>query len=89
MADIPEAAGQGKTPDRRRDTRMVLMGIAAVLLVWFALANLQEVEIHFWVFSAHISLVVVVVLSAVLGALIALLVSSRRRKRASQKSEGP
>src|SRR3974390_1997690 len=56
--------------DRRRDTRLVVMGIAAVLLVWFAVGNLQTVEIHFWVHSTKAPVIVVVAIAVALGAVI-------------------
>jgi uncharacterized integral membrane protein len=67
--------------DRRRDARLVLTGVVAVLLVWFALVNLQDVEIHFWLRSGKSPLIVVVVISGVLGAAIALLAQRIARKR--------
>lgn len=42
--------------------------IAAVLLVWFILANSQQVEVTLWVFGTTTSLVVVIIISALLGA---------------------
>ncbi len=69
------------TRDRRRDGSLVVIGVVAVLLVWFAIGNSQDVRIHFWVTSTHAPLWIVVVLSGVMGALIALLVSRRRRSR--------
>lgn len=76
--------GQQPAPrDRKRDVRMVLTGVVAVLLVWFALVNLQDVRIHFWLTSTKSPLIVVIVISGVLGAAIALLLSriSRRRRQ--------
>jgi uncharacterized integral membrane protein len=77
-----EAGSSGSKPrDRKRDTRLVLMGVAAVLLVWFALANLNSVQIHFWVYSTkHTPLIVVIIISGLLGAALALLATRRRRK---------
>jgi len=77
-----------RRPDRRRDALLVVIGVTAVLLVWFALANLQDVEIHFWVYSTHASLVTVVAVSGLLGAFIGIMVS-RRRRRADPKSPPP
>lgn len=74
--------------DRRRDVRLVLSGVAAVLLVWFALANLQDVTIHFWVTTTRSPLIVVIVISGVLGAAIALALSRMSRRR-RQPEGGP
>jgi uncharacterized integral membrane protein len=57
-----------------------VVGVAAavVLLVWFALANLRDVRIDFWVFSRQAPLILVIVISGLLGALITALVMRRR-----------
>jgi uncharacterized integral membrane protein len=62
---------------------LVVIGVAVVLLVWFALVNLQDVRIHFWLTSARSPLIVVIVISGVLGGAVTLLVSriSRRRRQ--------
>jgi len=67
--------------DRKRDAKLVLSGVAAVLLIWFAIANLQDVPIHFWVTSTRSPLIVVVVISGFLGAMIVLLAQALRRRR--------
>ena len=73
-----ESPGSGR--DRRRDARLVATGVAAVLLVWFALVNLQDVQIHFWIGTKHAPLIVVTAVSAGLGAVVGILLT-RRRKR--------
>jgi uncharacterized integral membrane protein len=77
------ASGTEHRKDRSRDFRLVAMGVAAVLLVWFALANLQDVEIHFWVYSARASLIVVILISGLLGAGVTLLAIRSRRRSGS------
>ena len=56
--------------DRRGDTNWkAILGIAAgVLLVWFIIANAQQVEVTWWVFDTSTSLIVVILISALLGA---------------------
>ncbi len=87
----PTSSSERRRPDRRRDARLILLGVAAVLLVWFALANLQEVEIHFWVFTAHTSLITVVAITGVLGGLIGVQLVRHRRstKRGGRESAEP
>jgi uncharacterized integral membrane protein len=61
--------------DRGRDARLVAVGVVAVGLVWFAVANLQDVKIRFWVPSAKAPLIAVIVISGALGSAVTLLVS--------------
>src|SRR3984885_7811338 len=42
--------GGHKEGDRRRRGARVGGGVAVILLVWFAVANLRDVRIDFWVF---------------------------------------
>ena len=89
MSDPMMPSGGSPPPpgrDRRRDARLVLTGVVAVLLVWFALINLQDVQIHFWLTSAKSPLIVVIVISGVLGVAIALL--SRRLAGRRRSSDG-
>jgi uncharacterized integral membrane protein len=88
------SGGSSRPPgrDRRRDARLVLTGVVAVLLVWFALINLQDVQIHFWLTSAKSPLIVVIVISGVLGVAIALLsrrLAGRRRSGDGDGDGGP
>lgn len=84
MADVmgTPGAGTGAPPgrDRKRDFRLVATGIGAGLLIWFAVANLQDVEIHFWVASTKAPLIVVIVIAGLLGAAVATLANYRRRR---------
>jgi uncharacterized integral membrane protein len=79
--------GEPRQPrDRRRDARLVSTGVAAALLVWFALANLTKVSITFWVATAQAPLIVVILISGALGAAISLLISRSRRRRQEPSS---
>lgn len=78
MAEVDER----KPPrDRKRDVRIVVMGIIAVLFVWFAVANTQEVKVHFWVDSARAPVIVVIVIAGLLGVGVGVLVDRRRSRR--------
>jgi len=71
-----------KTPaprDRKRDARLIGLGLAAVLLVWFAVDNRSSVPVHFWVHTSSAPLIVVVVIAALLGVLIGAFVRRRRK----------
>lgn len=67
-----------KSPDRRRQATLIAVGVAVVLLAWFALANLRDVKIDFWVFDRQAPLILVIVISGLLGSLITALVMRRR-----------
>lgn len=85
-ASEPQEASPAPRGGHRRDVRLVAGGMAAVLLVWFALVNRGDVRVHFWVVSATAPVVVVVAIAAVFGATIGALavhhsVGRRRRGR--------
>ena len=69
-----------KSVDRRRQGALIGVAIAVVLLAWFALANLRDVRIDFWVVNRQAPLILVIVISGLLGALIGALVMRRRGK---------
>ena len=58
------------------------MGVlaAVILLGWFAVANLRDVRIDFWVFNRQAPLILVIVISGLLGALITALIMRRKPK---------
>jgi uncharacterized integral membrane protein len=74
--------GSGRQTDRRREAALVGVGIAVVLLVWFALGNFHDVSIEFWVSSRKAPLIIVILISGLLGALIGALVMRRRQSKA-------
>lgn len=78
MDQIDEA---GPRRDRKRDVRMVVVGVVAVLFIWFAVANTQEVEVHFWVDSARAPVIVVIVIAGLLGVVVGVLLDRRRGRR--------
>jgi uncharacterized integral membrane protein len=75
-----DPGGEGKPVDRRHQATLVGVAIAVVLLAWFALANIRDVRIDFWVFNRQAPLILVIVISGLLGALITALVMRRRSK---------
>jgi uncharacterized integral membrane protein len=74
------AEEDGKGVNRRHQVALVGVGVAVVLLVWFALANLREVRIDFWVDNRQAPLILVIVISGLLGALIGALIMRRRNQ---------
>ncbi len=70
--------------DRRHQATIVGVGVAVVLLAWFALANLRSVRIDFWLINRQAPLILVILISGLLGALIGAL-AMRRRTRAPKE----
>jgi uncharacterized integral membrane protein len=75
--------GERQAPQRhkQKNDRPKVIGIliAGLLLVWFIAANSQEVSVTWWVFSTQTSLIVVIILSAILGAGITYFFTRVRR----------
>lgn len=61
--------------------RLVVAAVVVALIVWFALANSQRVEVDLLVGSRDARLVFVIVGSAILGALADRLLVWRSRRR--------
>jgi uncharacterized integral membrane protein len=74
MADKPQRQKKG-------NAWTVAMVVAGVLLLWFAIANSTTVGVHFWVSSVSAPLIVVIALSAALGALMVVLYQRSRSRR--------
>ena len=72
--------GGGKEIDRRRQVRLIAIAVVVILLGWFAVANTRRVQIDFWVFHRQAPLILVILISGLLGALIALLIMRRKPK---------
>jgi uncharacterized integral membrane protein len=75
-----EPGGHGKEVDRRHQFRLVGILVLGILLGWFALANIGSVRIDFWLFHRQAPLILVIVISGLLGALIAALIMRRKPK---------
>ena len=75
-----ESNGGGRGVDRRQRFRLVGVAVGGILLGWFALANIRNVQIDFWVFHRQSPLILVIVISGLLGALITGLIMRRKPK---------
>lgn len=87
-AGMPSPDATGRSPRKKRDrketVRLVVALVALALLVAFVLDNSSTVKVGFVFFSAHVSLIWVLLIAAFLGALVdrlVILLAKRRRKR--------
>ena len=69
--------------DREHNKKLIGGVIAAVLLVWFILANSQQVNVTLWLFGTTTSLIVVIIISALLGAGVTFFLMRMRRSSRS------
>jgi uncharacterized integral membrane protein len=70
----------GHDVDRKLETKTIAAIVVAVVLIAFALANSQEVEVDFLVFQANTPLVVAIVIAMLLGFLLGNLLRRRTHK---------
>jgi uncharacterized integral membrane protein len=81
MTELP---GPDRSPEGRRERPVASKTVAAlavaVLLIAFGASNRRQVKIDWLVFSTSTSLILVIVVSALLGALLGALAVRRRRR---------
>lgn len=82
----PTSARRRRRPNREV-VRLAVTGLGLVLLIAFVLDNSQTVSVGFVFVSAHISLIWVLLIAALLGALVDRLVIhlAQRRRRGAPK----
>ncbi|MFH8380307.1 lipopolysaccharide assembly protein LapA domain-containing protein [Kitasatospora sp. NPDC018058] len=59
-------------------TRYIGIGVIVILAVWFLFANLDKVEIQFWVFTVTAPLWIALLATLVAGAVLGWLMKGRR-----------
>ncbi|MFL6242000.1 MAG: lipopolysaccharide assembly protein LapA domain-containing protein [Acidimicrobiia bacterium] len=79
MADEPERP-QRRPPTRESQMRLIVALVAAALLVIFAIQNTKEVRVSFLFFHWDARVIYVIIVSALLGMLVAYLLGRRRRR---------
>ncbi len=88
---VPNQGSTGRSRTKKRETREIVRITVAVvgliLLIAFVLDNSQTVKVGFVFFNTHISLIWVLLIAAVLGALVDRLVIllGQRRKKAAER----
>ncbi len=68
----------------RSSASVIALAVAAVFLIWFAVANLNKVKINFWIYDRSEPLILVILIAGLLGALIGALLM-RQRTRSGPK----
>jgi uncharacterized integral membrane protein len=83
----------GEVNDRwqpRLYLRLLILGLLVAYAIAFILENRTQVEVHFVLWTAHVSLVWVILLALGVGLLLGILFAQlerRRRRRANQSAE--
>jgi uncharacterized integral membrane protein len=77
-ADVSENGGGRST------VAMVGLAVAAIFFIWFAVANLKNVKINFWIYDRSEPLILVILIAGLLGALIGALLMRHRTRGTSQ-----
>lgn len=70
-----------RTERARRSLRIGLIVAALAAVIWFIVANTREVSVQWFIVETRSPLFLVIILSAVLGALIDRLLTWRRSRR--------
>ncbi len=75
-------------PRQAPPIRLIVGGLLAVLVVWFALVNRQRVKIDFILFERESRLIYIILGAAIVGAIAgALLRRHRRRERRRERRD--
>jgi uncharacterized integral membrane protein len=90
MAKAPERsdgspAAKRDKRDNREIIRLVVFGLALVLLIAFIIGNSKDVKVNFVFFHTSTSLIWVILVSAVLGVLVDRLVIALGKRRKKNK----
>jgi len=86
LAQEPKQPGEPSSGKREtRDiVRLVVLGIAVVLLIAFIVGNSTSVKVNFVFFDTRASLIWVILISALLGVIVdrlAIVLAKRRKSR--------
>ncbi|MFD0276336.1 LapA family protein [Kitasatospora sp. NPDC127111] len=71
-------SGSGRSEIGGVPTRYIGIGVLVVLAVWFLFANLDEVEIQFWVFTVTTPLWIALLATLLAGGVLGWLLKGRR-----------
>ena len=90
--DRPVSKPRPAKPDRGFEAKTVVALVLAALLIAFAVANSQKVEVDFLVATAEVPLVIIILIGVLLGAVLGALTAwrshrpvTRAAKRAAQR----
>jgi uncharacterized integral membrane protein len=85
MTTVGESSGdrnQGQAArDRKARARLVAAAILAAVVTLFAVLNSQTVSVHLILTTAHLPMIVVIALCAVIGVAVGWMIGRRRAAR--------
>ena len=86
MVEEPQRP-HGRSPTRENQMRIVALVIAALLVI-FAIQNTKQVRVSFLFFHWDARVIYLIIVSALLGMLLAYLLGRRRRRARRGEREG-
>ena len=86
MVDEPQRP-HGRSPTRENQMRIVALVVAALLVI-FAIQNTKQVRVSFLFFHWDARVIYLIIVSALLGMLLAYLLGRRRRRARRGEREG-
>jgi uncharacterized integral membrane protein len=88
MADEPQRPPRRRPPTRENQMRLIVALVVAALLVIFAVQNTRDVRVSFLFFHWDARVIYVIIVSALLGMLVAYLLGRRRRRVRRDERDG-
>lgn len=88
MADGPTARRKPSEPELRRILLFVGLGLLGLFILLFVVMNTDKVEVSFVLFSADVSLIWVILLSAIWGMIAGPLLMRLARRHIVRRDEG-
>jgi uncharacterized integral membrane protein len=80
MADEPQRQPQRRPPGRENQTRLIGALVIAAVILTFAFQNTNRVRVSFLFFHWDARVIYLIIVSALLGMLVAYLLGRRRRR---------
>jgi uncharacterized integral membrane protein len=79
----PDARRGGDSPSKRERARTAALVVLAILITLFAVLNTEKVKVHWIVGSSRAPVIIVIVISALVGAVLSYFADRRSGRKRS------